>query len=380
MNEEPTFSPAASPSGAPPRKKVRGDAIDLEEEGPMEEPNQSTRALSEPDAYKLMQQTHALVERMEQNFGHKLDSIQAQQKSIAQTVDQHTAQLASATDDIASIKHRVQSLEDHSKADPEVEKLELQVNQLAQQVQEFSQHRASSAPPPARTPPPKESWRSTTMSPSRPRPGAHSPPGDHVDLEVDWNRLVIGGWHLDTRREKIESEARQLLETFDIQASVAELIVYGRRASTCHVLLQPLPAHEAKRRIANVQAQHKDKHIIPSSGKAAWITPHKSATKRLKNRATKHAATMLESLLDKATEPIDIDWNKQILWAHDLRVVAFRKSDLLQNSDEAIHQANYLDPRQQDDIPFFFDLSKLSKLTNKEIPEIQQALRDLQLE
>jgi hypothetical protein len=32
-----------------------------------------------------------------------------------------------------------------------------------------------------------------------------------LDLEVDWNRLIIGGWHLDTRREKIEAEAEDLL-------------------------------------------------------------------------------------------------------------------------------------------------------------------------
>jgi hypothetical protein len=200
-------------------------------------------------------------------------------------------------------------------------------------------------------------------------------------LEVDWNRLVIGGWHLDTRREKIDSEARQLLQTFGLHESVTDVIVYGRQASACHVLLQPLQTPEAKRRLADCQAQHKDKHVIPSSGKVAWLTPHKSPQKRLKNRATKHAANIVESLLDKThPETVDIDWNKQILWVHGLRVLTFNKPDLLVTSDGDIHQASYLDPRTCDEIPFFIDLCKLAKVTGKEIPNLKQALHELQAE
>ena len=132
---------------------------------------------------------------------------------------------------------------------------------------------------------------------------------------------------------------------------------------------------------AECQAQHKDKHVIPSSGTVAWLTPHKSPQKRLKNRATKHAANIVESLLDKThPETVDIDWNKQILWAHDLRVLTFNKPDLLVTSDGDIHQASYLDPRNSDEIPFFIDLCKLAKVTGKEIPNLKQALHELQAE
>ena len=125
------------------------------------------------------------------------------------------------------------------------------------------------------------------------------------------------------------------------------------------------------------QTQHKNKHTLPSSGKAAWMTPHKSAQKRLKNRATKYAANLLQSILDPANpEHLDIDWNKQILWYRDLRVIAFNKSDLLQPSGKPLHEAQYTDPRSQDELPFFLDLTRLSKLTGKEIPALQQSLRD----
>lgn len=132
-----------------------------------------------------------------------------------------------------------------------------------------------------------------------------------MDLEVDWNRLIIGGWHLDARREKVDAEARNLIKTLGIQESITDVIVYGRRASACHLVMTSQPVAEAKRRMIAWQTQH----TIPSSGKAAWMTPHKSDQKRLKNRATKYAANLLQPILDPASpEHLDIDWSKQILW------------------------------------------------------------------
>lgn len=337
---------------------------------------------SDAGTHHLIQMTHALVQRMEHNIGQKLDMIQAQQKTLTETVDQHTAQLASNSEDIASINARVQTLENDPKTSPHIEKLEIEMNNLAHQMQEFSRQRVSSAPPSSRAPlPPRDSSRASTLSPTRPRatvPAAHAA---SVDLEVDWNRLIIGGWHLDTRREKIESEAKQLLQAFGIQESVNELIVYGRRASACHVLLHPMPEPDAKRRVLTWHAQHKDKHLIPSSNTAAWMTPHKSAHKRLKNRATKYAASLLQSILHQTNpDQLDIDWNKQIIWYRDMRVVAFHKSDLLPGPDPANHEVTYTDPRNHDELSFLLGLRKLAKVTGEEIPALQQALRTLQSE
>jgi len=112
-----------------------------------------------------------------------------------------------------------------------------------------------------------------------------------------------------------------------------------------------MPEPDAKRRVLTWQAQHKDKHLIPSSNTAAWMTPHKSAHKRLKNRATKYAASLLQSILHQ-TDPdqLDIDWNKQIIWYRDMRVVAFHKSDLLPGPDPANHEVTYTDPRNHDEL------------------------------
>ena len=199
-----------------------------------------------------------------------------------------------------------------------------------------------------------------------------------MDLEVDWNRLIIGGWHLDTRREKVEAEAKDLLRTLGIQESVKEVIVYGRRASACHVLLEPQPAATAKNRLGAWISQHKDKHLIPSSGQPAWLTPHKSAHKRLKNRATKHAASLLESTLSQhSPEQTDIDWNKQILWHKDLRVLAFSKADLLAPTN-IIHEATYTDPRSGDELIFYIDLTRVAKITGKEVPALQAELHQKQ--
>lgn len=108
---------------------------------------------------------------------------------------------------------------------------------------------------------------------------------------------------------------------------MTEVIVYGRRAFACHVLLDPMPTTAAKQRLGEWINKHEDTHIIPSPGKTAWLTPQKSAHKRLKNRATKHAANILQSTA--SPEHLDISWNKQILWYKDLRVVAFSLTDLM---------------------------------------------------
>ena len=165
---------------------------------------------------------------MESNIGQKLDLIQAQQKTSTETVDQHTAQLAVNLEDISSIKDRIQHLENDAKAPPQLEKLELQMTDLGQKVQEIFHQRSPSAPSLAKhEPPPLPPQRASTLSPSRPRPSL-SNSLQSVDLEVDWNRLVIGGWHMDTRREKVEHEAKQLLQTFGIADAVTDVIVYGR--------------------------------------------------------------------------------------------------------------------------------------------------------
>ena len=82
-------------------------------------------APSEAGTHQLIQMTHVLVQWMEHNVGQKLDMIQAQQKTFTETVGQHIAQLASNSEDIASINARVQTLENDPKTSRHIEKLEI---------------------------------------------------------------------------------------------------------------------------------------------------------------------------------------------------------------------------------------------------------------
>ena len=156
------------------------------------------------------------------------------------------------------------------------------MNDLANKMQEISHRRVSSAPPSARdTVPQRDSLRANTVSPTHSRHGALPSPGTPLDLEVDWNRLVIGGWHLDTRREKIESEARQLLQTFGLHESVTDVTVYGRRASACHVLLQHLQTQEAKRRLGRMPSPTQRQTCHPKLRQGCVADPSQEPTEAI---------------------------------------------------------------------------------------------------
>lgn len=123
----PILEPANSPTVTPPRKKAKGDELAI---GDML--GNALAAPSDAGTHHLIQMTHALVQRVEHNIGQKLDMIQAQQKTLTETVGLHTAQLASNSEDIASINARVQTLENDPKTSPHIEKLEIEMNNLAQ--------------------------------------------------------------------------------------------------------------------------------------------------------------------------------------------------------------------------------------------------------
>ena len=324
------------------------------------------------------------MQKMEHKLVQKLDLLQANQQTVLETVDAHTAQLAANTSKIASMNARIEHLEQsqsqHGEAPNHVAKLQADFQDLAQQVHAITHHRAPSAPPTAaRTPSfgnPNQP-RAASTSPVRQRSTSQSLPTSSTNSipEVDWNRLIVGGWHADTRRETVETEAKTLIQTMGIQDAVLETIVYGRRATTCHVVLQSLPDTEAKKRMLTWQSLHKDKYTVPSSNKSAWLTPHKSAQKRFKNRATKYATDVLHSLVapDSSTQ-VDVDWNKQILWLDDLRVASFQRLDLSHDKTDEIQDHVYHDPRSKEELTIHFNLTRLSTATAKEVVELKQAL------
>lgn len=210
--------------------------------------------------------------------------------------------------------------------------------------------------------------RSHSELPNRSKPSTES-------LEVDWNRLVLGGWDGDTRRDTIQKEASDLLDTLQLKPQVEEVIVFGKRSSTCHVLLQKLPEQEARQRILTLQTQHRDKHTIPTSGNYVWLTAHKSPQLRFKNRITKKALQLIEMVTGRdSRDAIDCDWARQIIWVDDLRVASAHQSEIASPPDSHICRYVHYDPRLREEVPLFFNATNLVKSTGKTIEDIKGLL------
>jgi len=215
--------PTNPPEQAPPRKKIRGagdsdnsfglqsngDGAADPTDGALENPPPDAPAhTTAPTAEQLVQMIPALMQRMENKLVHKLDAMQASQKTVLETVDAHTAQLASNAARIASMDTRLKLIENISNQPPmgdasvQVAKLQDEVQNLTQKVEDLSHQRTPSAPPTlARTPsfghPPHQ--RPASTPPPRARLNIPSPSTSLI-ADVDWNRLVLGGWHMDTTR------------------------------------------------------------------------------------------------------------------------------------------------------------------------------------
>ena len=166
--------PTNPPEQAPPRKKIRGagdsdnsfglqsngDGAADPTDGALENPPPDAPAhTTAPTAEQLVQMIPALMQRMENKLVHKLDAMQASQKTVLETVDAHTAQLASNAARIASMDTRLKLIENNSNQPPmgdasvQVAKLQDEVQNLTQKVEDLSHQRTPSAPPTlARTP------------------------------------------------------------------------------------------------------------------------------------------------------------------------------------------------------------------------------------
>lgn len=353
---------------------------------PLSLPALSSAVLPDPGSNghtpeQLMQLIPAFMEKMgskiismETTLVQKLDQMQVSQKTVLETVDAHTAQIASIDARIQAIENNQQQA--NQEVPTHVAQLQHQVQDLSVKMQELSQSRAQSAPSLRnRAASVAPSLRASSVSPGRQRPTESTLAPTSTSNDMDWNRLVLGGWHVDTRRETVEAEAKALLPALGLETGYRDLIVYGRRASTCHVLLHPLPEPEAKRRLLQLKMDNQDKHVFRSSGKYAWLTQHKSAQKRLNNRATRYAMELVKQMGGLSdSERLDIDWNKQVLWLDDLRVAAFHATDLLAPDADTIKALTYQDSRSQAALSFHINMTRLSSASHKSIPALEAAL------
>ena len=385
----------AAPALSPPLKKTR--KVNFEADGGVEEvDDDSMEELAAPSLFTppttspgqptanqgtldpaVVQLLAGMLQKTENTLVGKMDQMQASQQTVLETVDAHTAQIASIEARLQLIETK-QSQQTPQDVPPYVSQLQHEVKELTGQMHQLSRARAPSAPP-------HSQHGANPAEPPRGHRAASAPPlhsralSQPSSSDVDWNHLVIGGWLTDTRRETVEAETKALVQAMGIQTDVLEVIVYGRRASTSHVRLRALPDSEAKRRLLQLKADNLDKHTIHSSSKNAWLTQHKSAHKRFNNRATKYVKDTLQTLVSPSSvDQFDVDWNRQILWLQDARVAASQAAALLAPSTDQLETLIYSDSRSQDTITFHVNLTRISTATQIPVPALKQALGNIQ--
>lgn len=144
--------------------------------------------------------------------------------------------------------------------------------------------------------------------------------------ETDFNHIVLGGWPKDSARRTIEDDSWELLRRMT-EVTVQKLVIYGKRASTSHAYLPPLPPSEARTRFYELQQKYA-KSITPAGGEPIWLSPSRPLETRMKNKATRYAWHKLQSICAlKTTNPTqissdDVDWSRQLIWLKDRRVLA----------------------------------------------------------
>lgn len=316
------------------------------------------------------------IEKIEGNLnsslGRKLDAIKTNQELVLQTVDAHTSQIASLHKGLDAVKERMNRIEEGaSDAGPHVQQLRQDLQTLTVKVQDLSS--ASGRTP--SEPPSRVGRGDMPMGSTRQGPRARSAVPNQAQPDIDWNRLVIGGWLQDTRRDTIEREAAQLLEKIQVKDHMQEIIVFGRRASTCHVLLTPLPDSSARARISSWQTQVKNGFTLPSSSQSCWLTAHKSPQRRFKNRMTKHALDTLERLLGAdCKDHLDCDWARQLIWLDDHRVACLRQEDLgVPAGPHLVHHHHY-DERQKEQATIYFNAQRLAQVSGQTIEAVTTIL------
>ena len=167
--------------------------------------------------------------------------------------------------------------------------------------------------------------------------------------------MVLGGWPKDSARRTIEEDSWEVLRRMT-EITVQKLAVYGKRASTSHAYLPPLPPSEARTRFYELQKKY-EKIITPTGGVPLWLSPSRPLEIRMKNKATRYAWRKLQSVCDmKEANPTqitsdDVDWSRQIVWLKERRVLA-----------PSVHQLNIQPHERYTTITYHGDQGETARL------------------
>ena len=184
-----------------------------------------------------------------------------------------------------------------------------------------------------------------TSLPSSP---ASSPIRREALRETEYSHVVLGGWAQDTRRATIEQDALKVIGLFPKGLSYDRYVIFGQRASTCHIFLHPLDSADAERNRFYLVQNAAGRRVQATGGDLIWVSPSRSPERRARNKITRAFLEKLEQLVIKAGTScekvgLEADWTKQVMWIADQRVCAPKPEDLCANPYEQVKASHFID-------------------------------------
>ena len=194
---------------------------------------------------------------------------------------------------------------------------------------------------------------------------------------TDYNHVVIGGWPDGSKRDTIIQQTQKILATHTPALEVTDLIVYGKRASSCHLFLNPVEHARALQRYEAIRQQLHDRHPAEGhpNGQRVWFTASKPRDVRMLHRRTMGARTLVETFLRKIGSSLEIEpeWSKALIWVDSKRIAAAECSTLMLPSNGHKTIAVSTDSSQPQAL-YHFNVTALSNLTGAAEQDIEQAI------
>ncbi|CAE7383615.1 Pfkfb3 [Symbiodinium natans] len=150
--------------------------------------------------------------------------------------------------------------------------------------------------------------KAPTVFISLPSSPASSPIRREALRETEHSHVVLGGWAQDTRRATIEQDALKVIGLFPKGLSYDRYVIFGQRASTCHISLHPLDSADAERNRFYLAQNAAGRRVQATGGDLIWVSPSRSPERRARNKITRAFLEKLEQLTKPAPPVRKWDW------------------------------------------------------------------------
>ena len=299
------------------------------------------------------------------------DLVSLQQNMVAQMAEMnrtlHGFQTRVENIESQQGPQRMANMEDQIR---ELKQLVMNMQQQQQQQQQSGGSQAKSAPHiPLRF----------SMPTPPPPPRRENPPTAHhmfpnLADDTDYNHIICGGWPEDSKRKIIEGDTWELCKQFE-GVIPEKVVVYGSRAQVSHIFLPSLDTLQARERFYQLQAKHSKKIQSKVGGEPIWMSPNRSPGRRAMNRGTQAALAKLRDVLgEQASDRIDTNYVKQIIWFGDRRVAATSGALVRAQGDERVVCVIVGEPMSEQHT-FYFNVSVLAASLSKDVGLVEADLQ-----